>query len=143
MKLRIISIGLILALTPGPPVLAQQNTPTSSSAPQAQAPPAATDSGKTVGKPACGCCGQNENRGKDTKSAKTLSCCENKQMGCSRKEAQNGRESLACCSGKEGKQCGKKEDKGCCGKQSMAGNSKDGKNCSAGHATCTHRASQG
>jgi hypothetical protein len=25
----------------------------------------------------------------------------------------------------------------------MAGNSKDGKNCSAGHATCTHRASQG
>jgi hypothetical protein len=142
MKTRMIAILMILAVAAWIPTTAQQNTAPQPAAQQVQAPSAPADSGKNAGKNGCACCQEKKDQNKGSEAAKSMSCCEGKEMTCCKKDSNDKQTAMNCCAGKDGKQCAKKDGKGCCGKDAMACNSKDGRDCCAGHAMCSHGSAQ-
>jgi hypothetical protein len=134
MKIRTISMMLILALAAWLPVMAQQPTAPQTNAPQAQ------------DKNACACCEHTKDQGKD--AAKGMRCCKGKDT-CCKKDSKDQQSAMNCCAGKDGAQCAT-DGKDCCGKdgkqecchKAMASNAKDGKHCCAGHACCAPSTSQ-
>ncbi len=138
MKTRTIAFVMLLALAAWLPTAAQQNGAPSAATPQTQGQAGAA---KTADKSACACCEQKKAQGKG-ETAKSMSCCEGKDMTCCKKDNKDNQTAMNCCAGKDGKQCATKDGKGCCGKDAMACNTKDGKQCCAGHSACSHHNSQ-
>jgi hypothetical protein len=140
MKFRMIVLILIVTLAAWLPAVAQQ------------APP--QDPGKTAAKPACACCAQTDQHGKDAASGQSaMACChgkDSKDMACCTKAAKDNKDAtqaMPCCNGKDSKDakmcaskdgkpcCDSKNGMSCCGKDATtACNSKDGKDCCSAHA---------
>ena len=129
MKMRMIAVALILAMSAWLPTVAQQSAPAPSSSTEGTAQ---SDSGKPEKTAAC--C-----RAHMKDQAATAKCCEGKDMSCCKKNAECGK----CCTGensqcaKDGKGCCGKDAKSCCGKNATACNTKNGKHCCGGHG-CAH-----
>jgi hypothetical protein len=146
MKSRMIASVLLLTLAAWLPAAARQN-----------ASPAPSDAGKAPPKAGCVCCDHMKDHGKEVTGdhgskaccpakegqvAKSMPCCDGKEMAGSKKDGKDSQTAMNCCAGKEGKMCATKDAKDCCGKDAMACNRKDGKNCCAGHGhACSHGAS--
>jgi hypothetical protein len=158
MKFRMIANVLILTLAAWLPGVAQQNATPQPSAQQTPASPAPAETGKVAEKSACACCEHMKNHGKeaagdhaskaccpskDGEAAKSMTCCEGKEMDCCKQDNKDNQTAMNCCAGKDGKMCAKKDGKDCCGKDAMACNGKNGRNCCAGHGkACAHGASR-
>ncbi|HTZ34334.1 MAG TPA: hypothetical protein VMH31_17860 [Methylomirabilota bacterium] len=144
MKLRMIAVVLILALSAWLPAIAQQTGGAPATAP--------ADS------KACACCEHQDHQGGASKSCchgkdGAADCCKGKDgtaMACCKDHDKGDQSAMNCCKGKDGKMCAKdgkgccngKNGKSCCGKDAAACNSKDGKPCcdaaTGTCAGCTH-----
>ena len=158
MKFRIVANVLILSLAAWLPGAAQQSATPQPAPQQTPGSPVPADTGKAAGKSGCACCEHMKDHGKETtgdhasktccpgkedQAAKSMSCCDGKEMACCKKDGKGNQTAMSCCTGKDGKMCATKGGKDCCAKDAMACNGKDGKNCCAGQGhACSHGTSQ-